>query len=176
MNSRSNPLEVFTYEVYMYIYMYVCVYKSKLRVNGPRIKARHNSHVESLLLHTRILVDIFLQEKNRKVDDIILKQILPVRLHSDYLKVLLSKLREVYGAGNIKNSPKWQLNKLLAHATHLRKSSHNYDSLIKKLHSILYDIIGEIQLFTQNNILKQHILYYQKNMLRLPNEAIQADG
>ena len=162
-NKDDNNWDVFLYEVYMYFYMYVRVYNSKLNTNGPRNRAINNSYVESLLLHTRILTQIFLFKRKGQQDDIKLNQLLDPKEYSDTLNSLINKLDVLYH-NKTKNSPKVQIDKLLVHATHLRTTHHNYDKLISILHPTLLEIINEIQLFTKDKTIKKHMIYYLKNM------------
>ena len=163
-NSKDNstPWDVFLYEVYMYFYMYVRVYNSRLKTNGQRNRARHNSHVESLLLHTRILSEIFLYTRKAQSDDILLDQLVDPSIYPKSLNSLINKLNFTYNKNDI--SPRYQINKLLVHATYLRKSHYNYDDLISVLHPLLFGIISEIQSCTKDKTLKKHISYYSKNM------------
>jgi len=60
--------------------------------------------------------------------------------------------------GLSEDSVAYQIDKLMVHATHLRKSHHNYDYLISILHPLLFGIISEIQSCTNDKTLKKHFL------------------
>jgi hypothetical protein len=77
-----------------------------------------NAVVECLVLHTRILAEILLSD-GKGPDDIRLESLIP-----GFQSIDIERLRSAYGSGN--GSPRWQFNKLLAHATSHRSESHNY--------------------------------------------------
>jgi len=162
---KSRSWDVFQYEVYMYLYMYIKVYKSKLNINGKRNRAIKNSYVESLLLHTRILTEIFLyQRNNAQSDDILLTNYINPNDFTINLNSQIHKLEIAYGNSKTMNKPKYLINKLLVHATDLRKSHYNYNKIISKLHPLLFSIVEEIQSMTKDRELKKHISYYTSSM------------
>lgn len=162
---KLKSWDVFQYEVYMYLYMYIKVYKSKLNINGNRNRAIKNSYVESLLLYTRILTEIFLyQRNNTQSNDILLTNYINPNDFTKTLNSQINKLEIAYGDSKTTNKPKYLINKLLVHATDLRKSHYNYDKIISKLHPLLFSIVEEIQLMTKDSEIKRHISYYKSSM------------
>jgi len=103
-----------------------------------------NGVPEGVLLHTRNLCD-FCTSKNPN-------DIKPSDLFGDYekkdpehdeLKRLISLLKKEYGA-NSKGSPKWALNKMLAHPTKERGDSFDYTPYLQRILPLLQGIITEI--------------------------------
>jgi len=79
-----------------------------------------NVVVKGFVLHTRILTEILLSSGPRR-DDIRLCDLLP-NLNSRHV----DSLRTAYGDSKTPHSPKWQFDKLMAHATTHRSDSHDY--------------------------------------------------
>ena len=98
-----------------------------------------NAVVESALLHTRILIDIFLS-RGAKPDDIQISKLLP-GFHSQ----TLDALKKLYGDSEAPGTPCWTLNKMLAHPTEQRSDRHDYSSLLNQLHPLLNRIWAEVQ-------------------------------
>ncbi len=97
-----------------------------------------NAVVESLLLHLRILVEILLS-KGSDADDIKLTDLLP-----GFTSPLIEKLRVDYGTRAAVGSPCWTLNKMLAHPTHLRSNSYNYDPVLSVMLPTIWPLLDEI--------------------------------
>jgi len=97
-----------------------------------------NAVVESALLHTRILVDIFLSRGNK--DDIRLSDLLP-----GFQSQALEDLRRAYGDGGMNGTPCWTLNKMLAHSTKQRRDRHDYTALLNQMHPLLAAIWAEVE-------------------------------
>ena len=98
-----------------------------------------NAIVESLVIHTRVVTEIILSEGTRP-DDITLKKLLP-----HFSSENLAKLRAAYDDDSSGISPRWQFNKLLAHATTLRIESHEYGPAINRMWTHLSKLIVEIE-------------------------------
>lgn len=98
-----------------------------------------NATVESLLLHTRILVDILLS-RDPASDTIRLADLLPA-----FGSPKIAELKQQYGSGAIENSPCWTLNKMLAHPTYLRNDAYNYTATINALEPLIASLLDEIQ-------------------------------
>lgn len=159
----SSILDVFRYEVYMYLYMYIRVTKSKIPLSGLRNRARKNSYVESFMLHTRILSEIFVIDNTKNKDDINLKDILPSEKYSNKLNSLIKRLRKAYGNPKTMWSPRWRLNKMLFHASNLRGISYNYSPVLIEMHELIILIIEEISLITSDVLIKEYLRFYKKS-------------
>jgi hypothetical protein len=97
-----------------------------------------NALVESMMLHLRIVVDIFLS-RGTDLDDIKLTDLLP-KFHSP----LIEQLKNAYGNRNTAGSPCWTLNKMLAHPTLLRGNSYNYDGVLKIMLPLILPLLEEV--------------------------------
>jgi hypothetical protein len=131
---QQSPWVVYNYEVWM-----VRETSQALSPDGQRPQWLQNAVVESMLLHTRILVDILLSRG--EPDDIKLSVLLPT-----FKSPLIEKLREAYGNRSTVGSPCFVLNKRLAHPTMLRSDSygHDYKSTLDVLVPIMNPLIVEV--------------------------------
>lgn len=117
-------------------------YKQTLIFKDQEIKKTvDNALTESLILHIRILTGIILSYY-KYPDDITLKNILP-GFNSNYIE----DLRISYGTNKDINSPCWQFNKLLAHASTERSDAHNYSEAVELLTPIIEKILNNITKF-----------------------------
>jgi hypothetical protein len=98
-----------------------------------------NAITESLLLHTRILVDILISERSDS-DDITLRKLLPAFTSPD-----VASLKSLYGDGKTLDTPRWTLNKRLAHASQVRSESHDYRSLINCLAPTILNLVEQVK-------------------------------
>lgn len=98
-----------------------------------------NAIVESLLLHTRILVDILLS-RDTASDAVILRILLP-----GFGSPKLGELKDLYGRPNHVNSPCWTLNKRLAHSTSFRSDKYDYAPMMSKLEPLMSSLLTEIE-------------------------------
>jgi hypothetical protein len=96
-----------------------------------------NAVVESALLHARQLVAMLLSEGDR-ADDINLSDLLP-----GFRPTRLSELKRVYDRKGT-DSPRWVINKMLAHPTTQRGSGYDYTDLLKKLGPVLNEVINQV--------------------------------
>jgi hypothetical protein len=136
MNDAPNdPWQVYEYEVDMF--------KRTLEFSGIRQNYPDpipNALVESLLLHTRILVDILLSRgKSKDNDDIKLAHLLP-----GFNPPRVAELKAAYGNQNKKSSTCWLLNKMLAHATTVRSYQRDYTEMMTKLTPMIDDLTTQI--------------------------------
>jgi hypothetical protein len=99
-----------------------------------------NAIVESTCLHMRILIDILLSSDSGKGDDIRLDQLIPGFQHDS-----VNRLRTAWGKPNEVDSPRWTLNKMIAHPTTKRKQSHDYTGLIKGLLPLVEELWRALQ-------------------------------
>ena len=104
----------------------------------PEWQYLRNALTEALVLHTRILVEVLLSRGQRR-DDIQLKRLLP-----SFASDRLQRLEAEYGTRSEENSPCWRFNKLLAHATAERSTSHDYSDAITRLAPIIEQILAEV--------------------------------
>lgn len=162
--SEFSPWNVFDYESYMYLYTYVFVNNFAFESDNIEKQAIKNSYVESLMLHTRILSEILITKQEYDSDDINVDRIIPPEKQSNHLEKLLLELNTAYGKSNEVGSPRWTLNKMLAHATLLRGSFYNYDHILEILHPLLLKIIEEIFALTNDHKIKQYLDFYVTNL------------
>lgn len=97
-----------------------------------------NAVAESLMLHTRILVDIILS-RDSGPDAISLNTLLP-----GFSPSRLGELKNLYGKAEIVGSPCWTLNKRLAHATNVRTSRFDYTATMEELRPVIQQCLDEI--------------------------------
>jgi hypothetical protein len=98
-----------------------------------------NATIECLVLHTRVLTDILISKASHS-DDITLTKLLPALKSPN-----VAALQSAYGAANIPNSPCWQFNKLMAHATAHRTDSHEYLPALKAVLPTIGRLVDEIE-------------------------------
>ncbi len=115
-------------------------------IDENSLKTLKNAIAESMVLHTRILIDIIIS-KGFNNDDIFLKDLIP-GYQSDYIE----KLKVAYGSNNKKDSPCWEFNKLLAHATSNRSTGHDYSPSLSKVIPLIEKIIIDIKNHNMNKI------------------------
>jgi hypothetical protein len=137
----STEWKVYDYEVEMFNATYALC-KSDSRAWFSR--HLNNAIVESLLLHTRILVDILLSRNEKKnPDEVTLKSL----LHKFESPQLLKKLADAYREGTEDDSsPWWTINKRLAHPTNVRTEGHDYNSMMATLQPIIESLLKEIEI------------------------------
>jgi hypothetical protein len=126
---------VYDYEVDMFKSMYVHCRSDVLASYSPHIR---NAIVESLLLHTRNIVDILLS-RDTEPDAINLKTLLP-----GFSPTQLGALAKLYGSGKAVGSPCWTLNKMLVHSTSLRTDHFNYTAMLETLRPVTSSCLDEI--------------------------------
>lgn len=136
-STTGEPWVVFDYEVEQFHAM------CKLLETGNEEYAALSLHlqnavVESVLLHTRILVDI-LRSNGTYADDIKLSALLP-----SFTSEILTQLKTLYGKSGTENSPCWTINKYLAHPTSHRGSEYDYTDLLSQLAPLILLIVQEV--------------------------------
>ncbi|MAT97872.1 MAG: hypothetical protein CL608_12070 [Anaerolineaceae bacterium] len=104
-----------------------------------------NAITESLVLHTRILVEVFLSDERKSSD----------KRHSDDISLcdlteadtteVIEELRRSYGSNNDPTSVRWQFNKMMAHATTNRGASHDYGPFLKRIFPALFKVIDLLE-------------------------------
>ena len=134
----GDPWVIFDYEANMFLELWKVLQNGRQGLSIP-ILAIQNAVVESILLHIRQLADMILS-RGKRPDDILL-----AHLVQDYVPRRLDELDRVYGNNNIEDCPCWTINKMLAHATFKRSSSHNYSNLVNQIAPILAEIVQEIR-------------------------------
>lgn len=154
--SNEDDWGVFDYEVQMY-FETRSIYDT-LKANSKDLNAKiiDNALVESMVLHTRILVDLLIS-KGRGNDDIKLESLLPRWCESELGKQLIYDLEAAYGKNDIENSPCWVFNKKLAHPTQHRTSSHNYYPALKNVAPHELKILVEIVKINRRPILAHYL-------------------
>lgn len=119
----NSDWTVFEYEVRMFR----CLLALLKKGNQEFPDGVQYAIVESVVLHTRQLVDILLS-RGKKRDDIKLSSLLPC-----FQSIHLDTLDKHYGKAHERNSPCWIINKRLAHPTSERGDSFDYSRLLSKL-------------------------------------------
>ena len=128
--------DVYDYEAAIYVSLLDLCAKSQHKLHPHPIP---NAIVEALLLHTRILADIFLS-RDTEPDAVHLNKLLP-GFDSPELVVL----RKVYGSAKDSGSPCGIINKRLAHATTIRSDNVDYTTVVNALGDLLNPIIKSVQ-------------------------------
>lgn len=137
-----DPWGVVAYEIGMFC-------SDTLAKTQPSL-ALKNAAAESRLLHLRNLCEVFL-EWGREADDIKMSS-----LFSDWatgsryfeVKTTIDKLRSIYGKRDVSSSPRWHINKRLAHSTTHRAAADRYDYTphLRDLVPTLLEVIEKIEL------------------------------
>lgn len=159
MKGSEEFWEVFSYEVQMYwatreflgsLPHYQSIVGSQLVIP---VRLLTNAVVESRVIHTRILADIFL-EKASGEDDIKLAALYP-EWHSDAkLTELVEQLSIAYGNSRTEGTPCWVFNKKVAHPTKGRTDRYDYKDTFRKVDPLLRAcIIRLCELRPDNNLL-----------------------
>ncbi len=144
-----KDLVVLEYEINMLVSLKFLLSKI-VDDNNIYKRVKINAMVESLMLHIRILCDIFLARNKGHSDEITLNKIIQPEDNSDALASLLAELKTSYGKSKEENTPCWTINKMLAHASEERGSKYDYGSIIDKLFPILVKIIKEVNIVLKN--------------------------
>jgi hypothetical protein len=91
-----------------------------------------NAIAESACLHARQLVDMFLPSGGSKPDDIHIRKLIDGFNHP-----VIAEIVAWYGLSTEPATPRWKLNKLIAHPTSHRGSSADFGQLILELREML---------------------------------------
>jgi hypothetical protein len=144
--SSSNSLsawKVLDYEVQMFL---GTIHLRRLSFIGKEPKAQivRNALVESSLLHTRILADIFLS-RSTYPDDIHLRDLgFDNFEEDDTFSKEIDALDQAYGKSKDENSKCWIINKMLAHPTSQRSESYDYSPVFSALDDLITALINHI--------------------------------
>jgi len=158
-HAQDDPWVVFDYEVEMYFETQrAAIWVNKqLEENFPRaMLTLRNAIAESLVLHTRILIDILISKKNGN-DDIGLIDLLPDWCQTAEASQLIKKLEYVYGTAREPNSPCWIFNKMLAHPTRQRSNMYDWGIIINKVSREIFEILLELRKITKRSILVHYL-------------------
>jgi hypothetical protein len=156
ININENIISVLEYETYMLISLKYLLSQNLETVDAIN-RALINALVESMLIHIRILSDIFLSRVKTYSDEINLSKIIDDKRISPSLKQLIEKLDKAYGNSKNEGSPCWTINKMFAHASDLRSSSYDYKQIVNQLYPNLVRIIEEINKILQNPKIKSNL-------------------
>jgi hypothetical protein len=164
-SGSSNPsiLKVLDYEVQMFLGTRHLLSNSKFG-EGRKALIAKNAIVESSLIHTRILADIFLS-RSKYPDDIHLQDLGLV--NNGESGVLIKSLEDAYGKPKDKNSNCWTINKMLAHPTTLRSESYDYSIVYQTLDSPITALIKHIY-----SSLSRPIPFHQSEKDVSPNNKV----
>jgi hypothetical protein len=99
-----------------------------------------NAIAECMVLHSRILIEILLSHGSQPDD------INPSKLIPGFESRHIASLETAYGENRTENSPRWQFNKLLAHATTHRGEKHDYVDAINAVWPHILKIMQDIRL------------------------------
>jgi hypothetical protein len=135
--SVNDPCVVFDYEVDMFRSMTALLEQGNSQYNSFG-KYLRNTVVESAVLHTRNLEEIFANVKNDS-DDITIADLLP-NFESDEL----DQLRVKYNGPESEGSLSWAFNKMLGHPTKHRSSGYDYSAQLNALAPLINSIIVEV--------------------------------
>ncbi len=155
---NENINSVFEYETYMLISLKYLLSLS-IKTENAIQQALTNALVESMLIHIRILCDIFLSRMKSHPDEINLLKIIDNENISPVLKQLIGELDQTYGNSKTEGSHCWTINKRLAHASDLRGPSYDYRLLINQLYPILVKIILEINKVLKNPKIESNLSF-----------------
>lgn len=136
--NEADPWETYDYEKGMF-WALVSYFSSGHKELSSLSQPLRFAAVESLVLHTRIIVDILLS-RDREDDSIRLEDLLP-GFSSSYI----DDLKNSYGSSRKKDTPCWIINKRLAHPTKHRLSSTDYSPIINALAPIIKKLFNEIE-------------------------------
>lgn len=137
----NNVKNVFDYECMMYREMSRLL-NCDIFKNPSPLK---NAIVESLLLHTRILVNILLSGE-KSDDDITLEMVYPNISSHDKTKNDIDGLKEAYNYESpTEPSPRKTLNKMFAHPTTHRSDHYDYTSILVKITPSINSILEKIR-------------------------------
>jgi hypothetical protein len=127
----------------------VQMFRSDTLIRQQSSLALQNAAVESRLLHTRNLCEVFL-ELAKEQDDIVLSKMFAdwtMNPRYDQLKHLVGELSAIYGKSKDEGSPRWVINKRLAHSTTHRaaKNGYEYAPHLEKLIPKLHEVINQLE-------------------------------
>jgi len=135
--SGTDPWDIVAYEAKMLFGLCGLLGNEESKQYSQLVR---NAVVESACLHARILVDMLLSRDSGKGDDIQLSELLPGFRHTS-----VEQLRVAYGDARTELSPCWILNKMIAHPTLKRGTSHDYTAVLKKLPGSIESVCQEIE-------------------------------
>jgi hypothetical protein len=139
----GNDWTVIDYEVGMFLGARDCLTSATSKGFPLFLK---NAVVESAVLHTRILCDVFLA-RAKAANDITPESLFPDWKAPKYSKAkkLISDLASDYGTSKAVGSPCWEFNKMLAHPTNLRKDRYDYRPALARLAPGIQAILAEFE-------------------------------
>lgn len=119
------------------------MFRGTIRLGDLEARAFFSQHiqnaiVESLLLHTRILVEMIIS-CDTEDDAINLKTLLP-----GFDSPKIQELKDAYGKRDDPNSPRYTINKRLAHSTRIRSYMFNYGPIMNRLAPLIHALVEEI--------------------------------
>ncbi|HXQ38578.1 MAG TPA: hypothetical protein VN843_31545 [Anaerolineales bacterium] len=156
-NAVDDPWIVFDYEIQMYFETRNLLRHSRTKHPNDVInQITKNATVESMLLHTRIMINI-LTSKGSENDDITLRGLLPEWYSSENGRTLIGKLKNAYGKRNEKDSPCWVINKMLAHPTRWRTDRFDYSKSMRQIEPLISELLFEMGKITHRPILAYYL-------------------
>jgi hypothetical protein len=162
-NTSDDPWIVFGYEIQMYFETRnLLKYLKNKDPNNLINLITRNATVESELLHTRIMIEILISQGS-ETDDITLKDLMPEWHSTENAKLLTGKLKDIYGKRNEKDSPRWILNKMLAHPTKWRTDRFDYGQVMRKIEPVVIEILSEIEKIAERPVLTYYITSTKQN-------------
>lgn len=126
----TNLWNVLNYEIQMYFGIQILQRINIVSTDPALTVITQNAVTEVKALHIRILTEIFVQK--RRPDDIKIEDLIPSWREEN--QVVLQNLENAYNSPlAIGETPKWYLDKFLAHATMKRGDSFDWSPVIDRM-------------------------------------------
>jgi hypothetical protein len=157
--AQDDPWVVFDYEVEMYFETQKAALWVNKRLEEESVQREmltlRNNVAESMVLHTRILIDILISKKIGD-DDIGLSDLLPDWCQTANANQLINNLKHADGTTKQPNSPCCIINKMLAHPTSQRSNMYDWGLVINKVSKEIFEILVELRKITNRFVLVQY--------------------
>jgi hypothetical protein len=147
----GDPWRIMDYEIWMLRELTRWLRRLRVEASPSVSDVVKNALVESFLLRVRNLCEVFLPDEGKKCDDLRLSHLF-TDWESDEryaaIKKTIDGLRAAYGRSSDKTSPRWNLNKRVAHPTLVRGESPGYNHAphLKTLLPLLWDVTTQIEI------------------------------
>jgi len=102
-----------------------------------------NAILESLLLHVRNLSEIMISD-DRRDDNLTLKMLVP-----NFDSAKTKELKQAYCNGRPEHTPKWIIDKKLAHPTTKRTDHYDWGAVLNRMVPVLTKLIQQIDEHTK---------------------------
>lgn len=144
---HTDPWRIIDYETWMFQSL------GRTRISEPVApglpEVIRNALAESYLLHVRNLCEIFLPEDEKRKDDLRPRDLFADWDSGDRYRGVMESIADLvakYGEKGAPDTPRWQLNKRLAHSTLVRGESlgHDYAPHLTELVPLLSHVLGQL--------------------------------